>query len=39
VLSAYKPVLTLELQTSIDRLKPVAGLVWKEMNVNVPNVT
>ena len=39
MLPAYKPVLTLELQTIIYRLKPLAGLELKEMNVNIPNVT
>jgi len=39
-LSAFcLPVLTLELQTSIYRLKPAVGLELKEMNVNVQNVT
>jgi len=39
LVTAYKPVLTLELQTIIYRLKPLAGLELKELNVNVPNVT
>jgi len=39
VLPAYKPVLTLKLQTMIYRLKPAVGLEFKEMNVNVQNVT
>jgi len=39
MLPAYKPVLTLERQTIIYRLKLAAGLELKETNVNVPNVT
>jgi len=36
MLPAYKPVLTLERQTIIYRLKLAAGLELKETNVNVP---
>jgi len=34
MIPVYKPVLTLERQTIIYRLKPAACLELKEMNVN-----